>query len=335
MRLLLFVLLVGCSTPPPPAVRAAEPIAPEVVAEEPAGEEPGDPQVGTLAAPALEESSGLAASRKHPGVFWSHNDSGGLPALFALDGDGTHRGRVTVHHAKAKDWEDLALDRDGFLWIHDGGNNNNRRRDLTVYRAPEPDTLSGRVAADRAVRFRFPDQTEFPQPNRKNHDSEALFWDADRLYVLSKHRSDTRTKLYRFPPGFEADPTWDAQAMLKPGKKPDGVMLELLGDFELGGDPDNFGGKVTAADVSPDGRHLAVLTYHALFVFERPEGTSGNWLAGPHRRIDFEQTVTVQCEALAWDGAAIVFTNEQRSVFRIANPHDAGCTRFPSAGCRR
>ena len=32
----------------------------------------------------LFEGSGLAASRKTPGLFWSHNDSG-KPVVFALD----------------------------------------------------------------------------------------------------------------------------------------------------------------------------------------------------------------------------------------------------------
>ncbi len=289
--------------------------------------------VGSLEAEDLDESSGLAASRRHPGVFWSHNDSGGDSVLFAFDDAGAHKGRVHIGQALAEDWEDLAMDGSGAIWVHDGGNNNNRRRNLTVYRVPEPETLHGVTLADRAVRFRFPDQKAFPEPGRMNFDSEAIFWDGDRLFLLSKHRSDTRTKLYRFPAGIQDDPTWDAKAMLVPGKKPDPVVLELLGDFEIGGNPKNHGGKVSAADLSRDGRRLAVLSYNAIFVFERPDGTA-NWLAGTHRRIDLEQTITMQCEAIAWDGEALLFTNEQRMVMRIANPVDPGCVRFPSEACK-
>ncbi len=352
--ILAFLLLAGCAEAGPPPVvdhripgsaprvadPAAAPVAEPTPSQDPAaGSEPSDADalppgiVGSLEAADLDESSGLVASRLHPGLFWSLNDSGGDPELFAIGRDGSDKGRVQVRFAIANDWEDLAIDPQGAVWIHDGGNNKNRRRDLTVYRVPEPEALQGVVDADRAVRFVFPDQDAFPSPGNVNFDSEALFWDGDRLLLLTKHRSDTHTKLYRFPAGIQTDPTWDPVALLAPGKKPPGVVLELLGAFDLGGDPDNFGGKVTAADLSPDGRRLAVLTYHALFVFERPEGTP-NWLAGPHRRIDFEQLVTMQCEAISWDGGALLFTNEQRAVMRITNPLDPACVRFPSQGCR-
>jgi hypothetical protein len=43
----------------------------------------------------LPEGSGPAASRRTPGRFWSHNDSG-EPVLFALDGKGRVIGRLTV-----------------------------------------------------------------------------------------------------------------------------------------------------------------------------------------------------------------------------------------------
>ena len=51
---------------------------------------------GPVMIPDLAESSGLAISRRNPGVLWSHNDSGNAAVLFALDGSGTVRGRVRV-----------------------------------------------------------------------------------------------------------------------------------------------------------------------------------------------------------------------------------------------
>lgn len=304
--------------------------------------------VGTLAARGLDESSGLVKSRAHDGVFWSHNDSGGKAQLFAVGPTGEDRGVVDVTGARAQDWEDIAVDPQGNLWIHDGGNNANKRRDLTVYRIPEPEALSGTVAADRAIRFHYPEQTEFP-PAARNFDSEALFWDGGRMYLLTKHRGDTETALYVFPAGFE-----DAPAPASGGDStPASLPLERLGSFDVGGDRGNYGGMVTAADLSPDGQHLAILTYHAIFVFSRPpdvasgEGESSgaassggeassesvNWLAGPSRRIGLAQPLTVQCEAIAWDGGALLFTNEGRAVMRIDAPLDAACTSFPSKTC--
>lgn len=39
----------------------------------------------TITDPRIKESSGLAASRKHPGVYWTHNDSDDGPYVYAVD----------------------------------------------------------------------------------------------------------------------------------------------------------------------------------------------------------------------------------------------------------
>ena len=47
---------------------------------------------GTVANVALNEASGLVASRTNPGVLWSHNDGGERPGVFALGLDGADLG---------------------------------------------------------------------------------------------------------------------------------------------------------------------------------------------------------------------------------------------------
>ena len=42
----------------------------------------------TVEAPSIVEASGLAGGRINPGVWWTHNDSGDIPRVFALEGDG-------------------------------------------------------------------------------------------------------------------------------------------------------------------------------------------------------------------------------------------------------
>ena len=44
---------------------------------------------GVLADPELDEVSGIAASRAHPGIYWAQNDSGGGAKLVAMQADGT------------------------------------------------------------------------------------------------------------------------------------------------------------------------------------------------------------------------------------------------------
>src|SRR5262245_47557574 len=99
--------------------------------------------VATIAIGALREASGVVASRRHPGVFWSHNDSDDLPRLFAFRRDGApvvaagvdparYRG-VSIDGARNIDWEDITSDPDGRLYIGDIGNNYSTRRNLAIY----------------------------------------------------------------------------------------------------------------------------------------------------------------------------------------------------------
>src|SRR5436190_20703246 len=57
----------------------------------------------------LEEASGLVASARYPGHFWTHNDSGNPADVFLLDS--VARTRMVFHFPKItnRDWEDIAL----------------------------------------------------------------------------------------------------------------------------------------------------------------------------------------------------------------------------------
>lgn len=261
----------------------------------------------------VNESSGLARSARHPGVFWTHNDSRHpLPSdarLYAVTAAGRLVGTVEVLGATATDWEDLAPDGAGNLWIADLGNNENARRDLALYRVPEPDPARDtQVRVDRVLRVRYPDQAAFPDEARRNFDAEAVFFADGTLWVLTKHRSDQKTTLYRAP-ALEGD-----------------VVLERISDFELGVDPNRYGGMATSADLDPTGRWLAVLSYHAVFVFERP-AEGHDWLSRPVARLTLDQAKAGQCEGVAWDGWSLVFSNEDRDLWRVPDPF--GATAWP------
>ena len=165
------------------------------------------------------------------------------------------RGTVNV------DWEDITHDDQGRLWLGDIGNNNSGRRDLAVHRLPEPDPNSDvdDVEVEVSVPYHFPGPDPVRQPPRQTSDSEAMFWWREQLWLLTKHRSDDRTRLYRFP---------DLSG--------ESVALEQVASFDLGPSLDQvirkpWSGQVSAAEVSADGRLLAVLSYDAVFVFATPE----------------------------------------------------------------
>jgi hypothetical protein len=247
----------------------------------------------------IDESSGLVASRQHPGVFWTHNDSGDDARIFAVRADGSLIREVEIQGAVNRDWEAITVDAQHRLWIADVGNNWSSRDDLAFYVVPEPDPMQAdRSAAAERIAVYYPEQRG---DDRRNFDSEAVFAADGRTYLLTKHRADTRTVLYRMPLAG------DMRGM------------EKLGEFDVGGDPDNYGGRVTDASLSMDGQHLAVLTYHAIFIFRRPS-EAGAWLSDLVKQIPLRQSRFRQCEAIAWHGADLLITNEAGQIFTVSAP---------------
>ena len=242
-----------------------------------------------IGAAQVDECSGVERGRD--GVLWVHNDSGDSARFFALDPSGALLAEVRVDGARNVDWEDITRDDAGHLYLGDFGNNRNARRDLCVYVVDEPDvraTAGGivHIPVLRTLPFRYADQTAYPDPEQLNFDCEAMFWDAGALWLLTKHRSDIATTLYRLDPAAQGE-----------------QVLEPLASADIGS-------PVTAADCSADGRVLAVLSYQYLHVFDRP-AAGGTHLRGPVHALLIEGR---QCEGLCFDGDRLLFTNEQRDI---------------------
>ena len=249
---------------------------------------------------AISESSGLVASRTHDGVFWTHNDSGDAPRIFAIDHSGALLAEVMVEGARNQDWEDIAIDDAGHLFLADIGNNGSQRLDLTVYKVPEPDPRSGvrSVQVQSALRYRYANQVI--GTSAQNFDAESLIWHGGALYVFTKRRTDTQSEVYRLEDRAVGEPQ----------------VLQSLGTIELGVDGMNPGlARATAADVSSDGRCVALLTYGAIHLFESTGAAL--WPLIPIRHMTLEPSETQQAESLAWDGASLWFGNEQQQLFHV------------------
>ena len=251
---------------------------------------------------AVKEPSGLVKSRTYENVYWTHEDKGKSNHLFAINDHGELIAEIPVVGAKNVDWEDITVDDQGYLYVADIGNNGNDRKDLLVYKISEPDPhiVGASATVAQRIRFYYPEQMAWPDPAQENFDAEALFWDAGTLYLLTKHRSDTQSVLYRFPNASSDDE----------------VSLEKLGAFNVGYDPVHEGGKVTAAEVHSGGTQLAVLAYHMVFIFARPAGEE-NWLSQPTQSISLDSDQMKQCEAIAWDDETLVILNESGQMHRV------------------
>jgi hypothetical protein len=193
----------------------------------------------------IVESSGLALSRRTPGVLWTHNDSGHEPYLYAVDSTGATLGRVRVTGATLIDWEDMAsgpCDAGNCLFIGDIGDNSGRRDSISIYVVPEPAPTDTATAPATVLTLRYPDHPR---------DAEAMFvLPNGDLYLVSKGRRDS-VALFRIS---------------KAAQQP--VTLTTLERVRaLWPRPRDGDDRVTGASASPDGRRIAIRTYRTLVVF--------------------------------------------------------------------
>lgn len=225
----------------------------------------------------LDEASGLLVSKKYPNILWSHNDSGDKPYLYALDAQTLKLiSKIKIKKAKHVDWEDITYHQ-GNIVIGDFGNNKNKRKDLTLYTIKEPNPYKDKkTKVIKKEEFIFSDQKKSPH-KRKNFDCEAMFSFDNALYLLSKHRADNATTLYRVEK--------------KRAKK--------IAHFPLDD-------RVTSAD--SDGKRVVVLTYGALYLFE-PKVIDGAFYKS---KTDTKKLKNVgQVEGVAFDGDIIHVISEE------------------------
>lgn len=157
----------------------------------------------TLRDRGISESSGLVVSREHPGVLWTHNDSGNSATLFAVGRDGSTVATIRVDGVSDIDWEALAAVRGpggrSLLAIGDIGDNTASRNRIEIDLVAEPDPLrSRRVSPVRVLRLRYPGEAA---------DAEALLADprTGRLYVITK--SLLGSTVYQVPDSIWPGPT--------------------------------------------------------------------------------------------------------------------------------
>lgn len=106
-------------------------------------------QVSQMSDPRIAESSGLAASRAHPGIAYTINDSGDVARIFAVDiASGAVVGVTTVEKATWYDAEAMALWA-GKIWVADVGSNRGAGEQRALYVLDEPGAGNHRVTADR------------------------------------------------------------------------------------------------------------------------------------------------------------------------------------------
>jgi hypothetical protein len=287
---------------------ACRPVSKNVQAEPPvtqtknAKDGYGPPKVvGTIKNPAVTESSGLVASRTSPGVYWTHNDSGDGPFLYALGSKGESLGIWRVTGAGADDWEDIAVgpgpdSSKSYLFIGDIGDNNSSRKEIVVYRVPEPtptlaDSKTSKAKPQatepaEAIHLRYPDG---------KHDAETLLVNPTTgdIYIITKI-------------ALESPTVYEAAAPYLTNKT---ITMKSRGQLKI---PSLFGGILTGGSVAPDGRRIALVDYFQAYEVMLPKDSSNFDDFWKEKLVPIDFGKRKQGEGIAYrlDGRALLGTSE-------------------------
>jgi autotransporter-associated beta strand protein len=195
-------------------------------------------QTGIDRVVSLKEASGIVASRMNPNVLWSHNDSGNAAQIFSMTPAGASLGTYTISGARNIDWEDIAMGPgpiagQQYLYIGDIGDNSAKRKNISIYRLPEPMVSDTQAPVSTSVSGAVKLTFAYPGGPRN---AESMFVDplTNDIYIITK--STTSQQLYRaaYPQSTNGTNT-----------------LELMATFKGPNLP-------TAADISPDGNEIIV-----------------------------------------------------------------------------
>jgi hypothetical protein len=258
-------------------------------------------KLGVLSHKEISESSGIVSSRSTPGLYWTHNDSGGGPFIYAFDPAGAHKGVWRLTGVKARDWEGIAVGPGPeagktYLYIGDIGDNRGARAEITVFRVPEPVITPADANSTKAnpmstsdletIRLRYPDGS---------HDAETLMVHpvTGNIYIVTKIL-------------FGTPVIYEARAPLGTGAT---TTMLRIGELSL---PGFFGGLITDGNISPDGLRVALCDYAQGYELVLPDTSAAFneiWKQ-PLRPVDLGERKQGEAIGYRLDGRALLATSE-------------------------
>ncbi len=209
----------------------------------------------------LKEASAVEVSSASD-LTWVLEDSGNENAIYGLNAVAKIEQTIAIENAKNIDWEDLASDESGNLYIGDFGNNDNKRKDLCIYKVNATDLKSKTAISSSKISFYYPEQTQFP-PKKSElfFDAESFFVHKNNFYIFTKNRSkgfDGTVLLYKVP------------------NKEGNHKAQLLGKFQACNNYNKCA--ITSTDISPDGKKIVLLSSSKVWIIS--DFTSDNFLKG-------------------------------------------------------
>jgi hypothetical protein len=253
-----------------------------------ADETPAPALVAKIQDSQISELSGLAPSRRYPGLLYAHNDSGDKARVYLLNPKGETVAVLTLKNAYARDFEDIAVAGD-YVYVGDIGDNLAWRDALQLYRFTEPKIDPSKLGQSVEVK---PEAFAVRYPGAPR-DAETLLAAPDgRVWILSKSQAGSSL----FGTTFQKDKT---------------KTMERVGDKISFGATGIFTKLATGGSFSPDGRKLVVTTYAQISEWK---------LSAPYKLSDLTTLKPVvralpglkQCESVCYsaDGSQILVSSE-------------------------
>ena len=244
--------------------------------------------MGSVQSDLINEASGLSASRKNSGVLWTHNDSGDLPRIFAMNLSGDHLGVFNLQNAENYDWEDIAagpgpVEGEKYLYIGDIGDNSKVRSSVSVYRMQEPVVDQNQTAITMDVSD--VDKLIMQYPDNQTYDAETLMIDpvSGDIFIVTKNKSGS-SKVFRNP---------------SPHSSNTAVTLEEVATVGLG---TSILYAITGGDISADGGMIILRSYSNAVILDRVISADlGSAFSGVKCYVPVNESLAQQGEAIAFD----------------------------------
>lgn len=243
---------------------------------------------GALTNSAIDEISGIAASRVHANVLYAHNDSGGAAVVYVLSPTGASLGELQLMGATNFDWEDIAVGpcpSGTCVYVADiGDNGSNRATPYYLYRFPEPAMVPmGSVAVTSWERL------EIAYPNGAHFDCETFMVHpvSGDVYLVTKHQFGTKSSAYK---------------ALAPLSTSTPNTLSLVANLAV---PDGLDLPITGGDIDPCGQSVLLRSYNALYQFTSSGGAFDSVFTSSFTRVpsppqSLNAGGEIQGEAVSW-----------------------------------
>lgn len=266
---------------------------------------------GKLQSALNQETSGIAASTDHPGIYYIHNDSGDMSRFFAITTDG--KLKAVFNYATnqggnlgVRDCEDIAVGpgpelKKSYVYIGDIGDNGSNSPYTAIYRIAEPqipdDVNQTQNLTSATLHLKYPDEPK---------DAETLMVDPleKLLYIVTKRHSSVG--VYTTPLNF------------KPG---DTVTLVKRCELHFRGlQPFKW---IVSGDISKDGSQVILKSYSRVYYWKR-QGNEPIWQTLQRKPLQpaYEQERLGEAVGFAANGRSYYTVSEgaNQPIFHYATP---------------